>query len=287
MDVQHSLVQEVIREQIDADIDEVTDGQVSWNDPITKFCENIKGIKITGLSRYFDANFYYRVPVIIGKPKKIGTVLAEDFQMANEMSPKPVRAILTGPLTLAVHTVSEYKPLATLSSRISFFGEIIREEIRALVHRGAKIIQIDEPSLPHFAEEIPTLSKIYGSMLDYPGIRKIMAIYFSPLAPLLKSLQKLPFDAINLDFSYDEKNLVDALLEEMPAKIIGFGILNARFTQLEQIPPLAQLIRRFIDKFKPESLYITPSTGLEYLPRNSAIAKTQLLNKIKLAVTEK
>jgi methionine synthase II (cobalamin-independent) len=42
-DVEQSVIQEVIREQIDAGLDEITDGLIGWPDPISFFCQNISG----------------------------------------------------------------------------------------------------------------------------------------------------------------------------------------------------------------------------------------------------
>jgi len=287
LDVQQSVIQEVIREQIEAGLDEVTDGHVTWTDPITKFCENIKGIKIAGLARYFDANFYYRVPVITAKPKKSNPFLLSDFQAAREMSPRPLRTVLTGPFTLAAHTVSEFKPFNNFAVRLSFFAEALREEISELAANGAQIIQIDEPSLPFLPEQIPQAGRVFESLTSAaPQARKILALYFAPLAGIIKEAQNFPFDVINLDFSYDEKKLTEIILQENIQKNIGFGILNSRTTKLEPIDPILKTIKQWIEKNNPPYVYITASTGLEYLPRAAAQAKLRLLSKIKTELGE-
>src|SRR5688572_23029935 len=68
-DVEQSVIQEVVREQISAGLDEVTHGLITWQDPISHFCGNLGGVKIGGLTRFFDTNFYYRLPEITAKPK--------------------------------------------------------------------------------------------------------------------------------------------------------------------------------------------------------------------------
>src|SRR5204863_694217 len=56
-DVEQSVIHEAINEQIEAGLDEITDGLISWQDPISHFCAKMNGFKITGLARYFDTNF--------------------------------------------------------------------------------------------------------------------------------------------------------------------------------------------------------------------------------------
>ena len=57
----------VIREQEEAGVDLITDGQIRWDDLVTPFAKNIQGIEIGGLLRFFDNNVYYRRPIIKSK----------------------------------------------------------------------------------------------------------------------------------------------------------------------------------------------------------------------------
>jgi 5-methyltetrahydropteroyltriglutamate--homocysteine methyltransferase len=98
-DVQQSVTQDAVHEQIALGLDEITNGLVTWNDAISPFCEHLGGVECRGVARYFEHNFYYRVPVIVGKPQIKNSTLADDYAYAQSISIKPVRAILTGPHT--------------------------------------------------------------------------------------------------------------------------------------------------------------------------------------------
>ena len=158
-DVEQSVIQEIVREQIEAGLDEVTDGLVSWIDPISHLCSKLSGFEMTGLSRYFDSNFYYRVPMIVSKPKRKGPLLLPEYQFAQGISNKPVRVVITGPLTLACHTTSQVPSFNSLASRVAFFSEIIANEIANLADNGASLIQIDEPVITTSPELFPLLKK--------------------------------------------------------------------------------------------------------------------------------
>ena len=96
---QDDLVRDVIDEQVAAGVDLVTDGQVRWDDPLTRFAEGLENVAVSGLLRYFDNNTYFRQPVVKGPIERTGPVLVEEFRFAASVSPVPVKAVLPGPYT--------------------------------------------------------------------------------------------------------------------------------------------------------------------------------------------
>ena len=64
--VEDEVTKEVIKEQEDAGIELVTDGQIRWLDELTYLAGRLDGVQINGLIRFFDTNMYYRQPVVPG-----------------------------------------------------------------------------------------------------------------------------------------------------------------------------------------------------------------------------
>src|SRR3989344_4319206 len=61
------------------------------------------------LRRSFDTNFSSRQPVAKGEIKAAnGRALLAEYEFAKSNSAKPVKPVLTGPLTLARHTLVEH-----------------------------------------------------------------------------------------------------------------------------------------------------------------------------------
>ncbi len=276
-DVEQSIVQEVIREQIDHGANEVTDGLVTWSDPISRFCRHLTNVKSTGLRRYFDNNFYIRTPVISGKPKLLPPVVA-DYAYARGTSNKPLRAILTGPLTLALFTQSDVKPFEKLASRIDLFTEVLEREVAALAAEKAPVIQIDEPALLSASpEELKLAAAAFTKIAAAKGGAQIaLAVYFGPVAPRLAFLGNLPADILHLDLTTDGLTVVEQLAAKPPKAIVGLGVTDGRNTRLETMEEMNFMVRPFVDK-APEKIYLSASCGLEFLPRPSAIAKIRLL----------
>src|SRR3989442_671265 len=98
---EREVVKAVLREQNEAGIDAVTDGQISWYDSQSHIARRLTSIEIGGLVRYFDTNTYYRQPIVRGAVAWKEPILGDEWKFAQANSKAPVKAILTGPLTLA------------------------------------------------------------------------------------------------------------------------------------------------------------------------------------------
>ncbi|HEY7268724.1 MAG TPA: methylcobamide--CoM methyltransferase, partial [Dehalococcoidia bacterium] len=98
--VQDQVTTEALKEQADAGLDLVTDGQIRWEDEVTYLAGAMGGIEITGLIRFFDTNTFYRQPEVKGPITYKGPITVPDYQFAVQNSGRPVKPVLTGPLTL-------------------------------------------------------------------------------------------------------------------------------------------------------------------------------------------
>ncbi|NLI16632.1 MAG: hypothetical protein GX409_10150, partial [candidate division Zixibacteria bacterium] len=98
-------------------------------------------------------------------------------------------------------------------------------------------------------------------------------LYFADAAPLLEKLVELPVPGLLFDFTYS-RNLFDAL-KHFP-KNIGLGIIDGRNTKMENIEELRAKSDRLLASLDNQTVYITTSCGLEYLPRDRAFDKLKL-----------
>jgi 5-methyltetrahydropteroyltriglutamate--homocysteine methyltransferase len=284
-DVEQSVVQEVIREQIDNGAEEVTDGLITWSDPITRFARHVSGVKAAGLARTFDTNTYHRTLVIVSKPKFL-PVNVSDFVYARNASNKPVRAVLTGPLTLARFTRSDVKPFDKLAGRVALFTEILCREVDALVKEKAPVIQIDEPALLVADEaERRLAAEAIAEIGKHRDLARLaLAIYYAPVAPHLTFLTGLPVDVLHLDLTADGKDTLERLPSLQPKATIGLGIADGRSTRMESVEEMSALLRPYLEKAAGEHAYVSPSCGLEFLPRPVAAAKLRRLAELRDAL---
>jgi 5-methyltetrahydropteroyltriglutamate--homocysteine methyltransferase len=307
-DAEHEMTRLAIADQLNAGLEVITDGQIRWYDPISHIASKLGNVKTAGLQRYFDTNFYFRQPVITGTPKRSDALVAKDFSFARNAlghlpTPKnlagklSIKPVLTGPYTLAKFSLSAHTgngavdPFSSLEARTLAYAEAIAAEIVALAQIGASFIQIDEPAIIKYPEDWKIFEKAVSQLTAArdksaaEGRRTQLAlyVYFHDPAPLYEKFITLPVDIIGLDFTYNPK-LADLVASIGSPKPLGLGLVDGRNTKLEDAGEIARQIERLLPKIQGGCAYINPSCGLEYLPRDRAFAKLQLLDKIRAAV---
>jgi len=90
----------------------------------------------------------------------------------------------------------------------------------------------------------------------------------------------MPADVVALDFTYNPR-LVDQVADSKPAKPLGFGLLDGRNTKLDDPAAVLSALDRMLPKIRASECYLNPSSGLEYLPRDRALAKLKHLAGIR------
>ncbi|MBI3318908.1 MAG: hypothetical protein HYZ90_07225 [Candidatus Omnitrophica bacterium] len=276
------VIRRVLREQEEAGLDLVTDGQIRWEDLPHPIARSAQGISRGALRRFFDNNVYYRRLETNGGLQWVKSAAAEDFEFASSNSRQPVKAVLPGPLTLAIST--EPKPGQTPERLLALYSQLLRREVEALAAAGAKEIQIDEPSL---RPQEPLLSKAVVEEINgiFGGIRarRWVACYFQDLAPILSELTRLQVEVLSLDLvsrsnGSQLSQIADHLQRDWKGEI-SLGLIDARNTKLESAEALKQSAAVFAQAIPADRLWLSPNCGLEFLPHESAVKKLSLLSE--------
>ena len=270
-------IKRVIREQEEAGIDIITDGQIRWDDLLTPIAKNIPGVEIGGLIRFFDNNVYYRRPVIKSKVafKNFSTV--EQFKFAQANSKKIVKAVLPGPFTLAKLSLDEhYNNIEKLTLDLA---EILNQEAQELEKAGAKYIQLDEPSLCYNPDKTDLAKKAIERTFENVKAKKILFFYFGSVKSLLPKISDFPVDVVGIDIVSRPENL-EAILENNFNKELILGCIDARNTKLETEEELFALFEKVTKRIPPEKIYISPSCGLEFLPQETAVKKLKKMVEV-------
>jgi 5-methyltetrahydropteroyltriglutamate--homocysteine methyltransferase len=273
--VGNEVTVEAIEEQIEAGVDIVTDGQIRWDDDQTYVARNFDGVKVGGLQRYLDTNTYYRETEIGGPVSFKSSVTAADWKFAQDASGRPVKAILPGPYTLAAHSLDRH--YGSRESLALAFAEALRGEVDALLGAGCKHVQVNDPVIVFNKDDYPVFEKAVTRLLDgVTGAETGVYTWFSDCQGILDRMQGLPVDVIGLDFVWGKRNW-DALAAGKFEKKLGAGIIDARGTRLESDREVGERIERLLEHVPAERLYVNPSCGLEYLPRETAYEKLKIM----------
>jgi 5-methyltetrahydropteroyltriglutamate--homocysteine methyltransferase len=274
---QDDLVRAVISEQEAAGVDIVTDGQARWDDIVTPFATHIAGFEIGGLLRFFDNNVYYRRPVCVGDLEWRGPTSVDAFVFAQSVASQPVKAVIPGPVTFARLSLDDW--YHDHEEFVLAIARVLAQEAFELEAAGARYLQIDEPALLDAPEDLDiarrALSKV-ASELRSGETETTLATYFGDAKRLGVELFELPVHCFGFDLVDGPQNT--EIIELAPAGVnIQAGLVDARNTKLEDRDQLAREIGRIADIIGPERLKVSPSAGLEFLPRERARAKLQRL----------
>jgi 5-methyltetrahydropteroyltriglutamate--homocysteine methyltransferase len=72
----------------------------------------------------------------------------------------------------------------------------------------------------------------------------------------------------------------EQVLQRSPfTKKLGLGIVDARNTRLETVEQIAERIKSLSHGVSPDHIHVSPSAGLEFLPREVAQEKLRRLSQ--------
>lgn len=278
--IKDEVTRKVIQEQIEAGVEVITDGQIRWDDAITYICGKIKGFKLTGLLRYFDTNTFYRQPICEGELSLAAEELVvKDFQFANTISSVPVKALLTGPYTIA--KLCQDRHYGDFEKFAIALATILGEETKRLVAAGAAIVQFDEPALLNFKKDMPVFKKIWAKLSSYfpENVEIILFLNYGDLSRIHADLLNLPVSAIGMDLTTGSENWKVLKNVSFTKKLVA-GIVDARNTKMESEDEIKEKLEKLLNIVSAENLSVSPNYGLEFLPRDSARKKLANLSKI-------
>ena len=284
--VVRDYVAEVIGEQEAAGLDVVTDGLVYWYDLIAHPASRLDGVQINGLVRFFDTNTYVRQPEVTGK---IGGTfgLAPEYAAAKASATKELKAVVTGPYTLARHSISRSN--GDLSSLALSYAEALGAELEALSKAGARYVQIDEPSLLKFPEDAELVRNVLLRAVELKGpLTIILATYFGDAASIYGELLNMPVDMLAIDLQYGP-GIVDTITQHGTDRPIALGAIDGRNTKLDDTESVARDVDRVMEALGSrgvDEIHLQPSCGLEFLPRDRAKRKLERMREIRDAISK-
>ncbi len=282
LEVCRDYIAEIVREQEQAGCDLVTDGQVHWYDLVTHPASRLEGIRINGLLRFFDTNYLVRRPEIVG-PVKGSIGAADDFRYTSSVASSEVKAVLTGPYTLARHAILRSDDHPDIPSVTLAFAEALAEDVRQLAETGAGVIQVEEPSLLLHPTDAPVVRQALERLAAGKGAARISLVtYFGDATPLYGTLLDMPADIIGFDLRYGP-GLADLIATSGADRPLALGAIDGRNTKLEDVEETARLVAKVIEVLDARGInevHLQPSCGLEYLPRDRAVRKLERMREI-------
>lgn len=278
----------VLRDQHEAGIDIVTDGEVrreSYSAPMGNAPDGVDRERVAELvGRAGKPN---QVPLITGPLKRTQPVHVEDVKFLRANTDRTIKITIPGPFTLSQLCVSEYykSPREVALA----YAEVINQEMHDLFAAGADIVQFDEPYLQARYDE----AKQYGVEAinrAIEGVKGTTALHvcFGYAAMVsdknadgyscLPLVSEIGVDQVSIEAAQPQLDL-GAALKALPGKTIMVGVLDLGDETPETPEKVAERLRKALEFLPPERLIAAPDCGLKYLPRESARGKLRALGE--------
>jgi 5-methyltetrahydropteroyltriglutamate--homocysteine methyltransferase len=293
-EIHDMAIKAALKDQEKAGIDIVSDGELRRDNDIDYFLARIPGVHIpvTVKSYYFD---YYDTPVVpeplpIDGPPTLG--LAEDYKFTRHYTDRPIKFSFTGPFSLSRRI--QNKAYASSADLVRALAHVLNAEARALADAGAELLQIDEPFLAGYRENVTVaveainivtkgVDVTWGLHVCY-GNRYARPSWEGHYDFLFPAVLDANVDQLILEFGrkgYEDLHMIAQLGWD---RALGLGVLDVKTEQVESAELVAARIRKALKSFPAEKLIINPDCGLRHLPANVARAKLAAMVQGTIAV---
>ncbi|GAB2641084.1 5-methyltetrahydropteroyltriglutamate--homocysteine S-methyltransferase [Gordonia jinhuaensis] len=274
VEVLKAEIKRVIELQEDIGLDVLVHGEAERNDMVQYFAELMDGFAAThfGWVQVYGSRCV-RPPVLYGDVKRKGPMTVEWISYAQSLTEKPVKGMLTGPLTMLGRSfVRQDQPLYETAEQIAL---ALRDEVADLEKAGIKIIQIDEPSM---RELLPLRERGREGYLDWavnafkltaggakPATQIHTHIGYSSIAQVVDAFDKLDADVTSIVATRSIDWVLSQLAERGTAiaRGVGPGVYESRSAHIPEIDEIDDRIQRAAKVIGAERLWVNPDFGLK------------------------
>jgi len=275
-------IKAAIKDQEQAGIDVVSDGELRRDNDIDYLLSRIPGVSITNATKsyyydYFEAEVAEPLP--FGDTAALG--LVEDFVFTRSQTERPIKFSFTGPFSLSrrIRSKANSEPGALVRA----LAHALNAEAKELVAAGATRLQIDEPFLAGSPDQVGLAVEAINIVTD--GVEADWALhvcYGNRYArPSWEGHYDFLFPAVleaevgTLVLEFARKGYGDlALFSRFPwRRRLGLGVIDVKSQDVESSDVVAGRIRKALEVVPAELLVVNPDCGLRHLPAATARAK--------------
>jgi 5-methyltetrahydropteroyltriglutamate--homocysteine methyltransferase len=283
----------VLRDQEQAGIDIVSDGEQTRQHFVTTFIEHLDGVdfqrrQTMRIRDRYDAE----VPVVSGAVRRLRPVYLEDARFLRAQTSRPIKFTLPGPMTM-VDTLYDdhYHSREELAGE---FAAILNEEAHELQAAGVDVIQFDEPAFNVFFDEvrawgIKTLERAaqglscttavhicygYGIQANTDW-KKTLGSEWRQYEETFPLLRESAIEQVSLE-CHNSRVPIE-LIGLLQGKDVLVGSIDVATDRIETPEEVAATIRTALDYVAPERLYPCTNCGMVPLARHVALGKLKAL----------
>ena len=263
-----------LREQEAVGLDVLVDGEMYRSDLVGFFAEELDGMALAGLVRSYG-NRYYRKPIIQGPIRWEQPITVGWWRFAQGHTAKPVKATVTGPYTLMDWSFDEHygdRRAACLA-----LAQELRKEVAALVHAGARIIQIDEPALSARASELPLVREALGVMTDGLDAYWIVHTCYGAFDTVYPGMLALPAHNFSLALADAAVDWIAHFAAAPFTADLCAGVIDVHAHTVESVDTVRARIAHALPLVPVVGLWAAPDCGLKTRRVEDALAKLRVM----------
>ena len=281
---------EAMRWQDEIGIDVPVHGEFERNDMVEYFGEQLKGFAFT--ERAWVQSYGSRCvkpPIIFGDVSRPSPMTLHWTQIAQRYTDKPVKGMLTGPVTILQWSfVRDDQPRRDTCRQIAL---AIRDEVMDLEKAGVKLIQIDEAAL---REGLPIRKSEWQAYLDWAveafrltasGVGAATQIHthmcYSEFNDIIGAVAAMDADVISIETSRSAMELLDAFANFSYPNDIGPGVYDIHSPRIPSQQEMEALLEKALKVLEPQQLWVNPDCGLK--TRGWAEVKPALVSMVAAA----
>jgi 5-methyltetrahydropteroyltriglutamate--homocysteine methyltransferase len=283
-----------LKEQEDAGIDIVSDGEQARQHFVHGFLERLEGIDFGRRVRMGIRNNRYEaeVPTVVSALRRRGPAHDFEARVARAHTTRRLKFTLPGPMTI-IDTIAD----AHYGDKVAMamaFAELLNEEAKELEAIGVDVIQFDEPAFNVYMDEVKEWG-IRALHRAAEGLRCKTAVHicygygikanidwkqtlgaeWRQYEEIFPALAESRIDQVSLECANSHVPL--RLLGLLKGKEVMVGAIDVASDEVETPEQVAKTIRAALDHVAPEKLLPCTNCGMAPLDRELAAGKLKAL----------
>ncbi|MEJ5258618.1 MAG: 5-methyltetrahydropteroyltriglutamate--homocysteine S-methyltransferase [Anaerohalosphaeraceae bacterium] len=284
-------IEKVIRFQESVWLDVLVHGEPERNDMVEYFGEMLDGFAFTqnGWVQSYGSRCV-KPPVIYGDVRRRAPMTVYWIQYAQSLTDKPVKGMLTGPMTLLQWSfVREDQPRRDTAFQLAL---AVRDEAADLEAAGIRIIQIDEPGL---CEGVPLRQSERTEYFDWAvkafrlascGVKDETQIHthmcYADFNDRMDAIIAMDADVLSIEASRSGAVLLEVFERYRYPNEIGPGVYDIHSPRVPSVEEMVMLLNEMLRHLRAEQIWVNPDCGLK--TRGWPETEASLKNMVQAAV---
>ncbi len=252
--------------------DVIVHGESERNDMVQYFAELLAGF---ATSAYGWVQSYgsrcVKPPILFGDVSRPAPITVRWWKHAQSCTTKPVKGMLTGPVTILQWSfVRDDQPRAESCRQIAL---AVRDEALDLERAGAQIIQIDEAALreglplrraeqdEYLRWAIDCFRLAANGVMDETQLHSHMC--YSEFNEMIEHIARMDADVVSIEASRSQMDLLDAFVHFRYPNAVGPGVYDIHSPRVPTVDEIAQRLRQAEARIPRERLWVNPDCGLK------------------------